>query len=173
VEIQALCSKVNQLIISEGIEIENGRTSSLVTPRNIRYYCTIGLMPPPKRLDSKSTYDDSHVEAVLSIKRSQMAGLSLKEIRASQHSEEISSVFKEALNTNGVVLSSMALRSSLSEIVTPMFSLTPKDVEFGWSVVVGDCHLSGYGLPPSRDQLSAITKILSAASPPNDEASRA
>jgi len=65
VEIQALCDKVNQLIISEGIEIENGRTSSLVTPRNIRYYCTIGIMPPPKRLDSKSTYDDSHVEAVV------------------------------------------------------------------------------------------------------------
>jgi hypothetical protein len=48
-EIQALCNTVNQLIVSEGIEIENGRTSSLVTPRNIRYYCTIGIMPSGKK----------------------------------------------------------------------------------------------------------------------------
>lgn len=163
------------MIISEGIEIENGRTSSLVTPRNIRYYCTIGIMPPPKRLDSKSTYDDSHVEAVLSIKRSQMAGLSLKEISAQQQSTRISPVFSTAFETQLSMVSALSSRNSLSlsESISPNLFANLQTPNLGWSLIVGDCHLSGYGLPPSRDQLSAITKILSAASPPNDEASRA
>lgn len=170
-EIQALCDKVNQLIISEGIEIENGRTSSLVTPRNIRYYCTIGIMPPPKRLDSKSTYDDSHVEAVLSIKRSQMAGLSLKEISAQQQSTRTSPVFSTAFETQQSVVSSFSSRNSLSlsESISTQLFVNLRTPKLGWSVIVGDCHLSGFGVPPRRDQLDKIEKILEDSSRTNDD----
>jgi DNA-binding transcriptional MerR regulator len=171
VEIQALCDKVNQLIISEGIEIENGRTSSLVTPRNIRYYCTIGIMPPPKRLDSKSTYDDSHVEAVLSIKRSQMAGLSLKEISAQQQSTRISPVFSTAFETQLSMVSALSSRNSLSlsESISPNLFANLQTPNLGWSLIVGDCHLSGFGVPPRRDQLDEIEKILGDSSRTNDD----
>jgi DNA-binding transcriptional MerR regulator len=171
VEIQALCDKVNQLIISEGIEIENGRTSSLVTPRNIRYYCTIGIMPPPKRLDSKSTYDDSHVEAVLSIKRSQMAGLSLKEISAQQQSTRTSPAFSTAFETQQSVVSSFSSRNSLSlsESISTQLFVNLRTPKLGWSVIVGDCHLSGFGVPPRRDQLDKIEKILEDSSRTNDD----
>jgi len=160
-EIQSLCDTVNQLIISEGIEVRNGRTSELVTVRNIRYYRTIGIMEPPKRFGSKSTYDQSHVDTVLSIKRSQMAGLSLKEISDLQR-RKISSTFSDVAPTNHIVFASLNSISahSVSESFFPKFSFNAQRPRLGWSAKIADCHLSGFGTPPSADQLIAIEKIL-------------
>lgn len=159
-EIQALCDAVNQLIVSEGIEIENGRTSSLVTPRNIRYYCTIGIMPAPKRLDSKSTYDDTHIEAVMTIKRSQMAGLSLKEIKAQQQPENVLPTFDKLIKAN--TFASLSLNSVTThrstQFVLPAFPAS--DSQFGWTVTIGNHLLSGFGIRPDEHQLDAIKAIL-------------
>jgi DNA-binding transcriptional MerR regulator len=156
-EIQALCNTVNQLIVSEGIEIENGRTSSLVTPRNIRYYCTIGIMPSAKRFDSKSTYDDSHVEAVMTIKRSQMAGMSLKEIKAQQQPENALNAFSELVKANTLSLNSMMTTRS-AQYSLPIFKMS--DSQFGWTVNIGNHQLSGFGVRPNEEQLVAIEQIL-------------
>jgi DNA-binding transcriptional MerR regulator len=156
-EIQALCNTVNQLIVSEGIEIENGRTSSLVTPRNIRYYCTIGIMPSAKRFDSKSTYDDSHVEAVMTIKRSQMAGMSLKEIKAQQQPENALNAFSELVKANTLSLNSMMTTRS-AQYSLPIFEMS--DSQFGWTVNIGNHQLSGFGVRPNEEQLVAIEQIL-------------
>jgi len=156
-EIQALCNAVNQLIVSEGIEIENGRTSSLVTPRNIRYYCTIGIMPSAKRFDSKSTYDDSHVEAVMTIKRSQMAGMSLKEIKAQQQPENALNAFSELVKANTLSLNSMMTTRS-AQYSLPIFEMS--DSQFGWTVNIGNHQLSGFGVRPNEEQLVAIEQIL-------------
>lgn len=169
-EIQSLCDTVNQLIVSEGIEIENGRTSSLVTPRNIRYYCTIGLMPSPKRFDSKSTYDDSHVEAVMTIKRSQMAGMSLKEIKAQQQPEDALPAFSEMASLK--TFASLSLNSEFSdpsiEVYLPRFSLPSSEREIGWTVKIGKCQLNGFGLPPDDDLLDEIESILGTISQPRN-----
>jgi DNA-binding transcriptional MerR regulator len=164
-EIQALCEEVNRLITSEGIEIENGRTSSLVTPRNIRYYCTIGIMPPPKRLDSKSTYDNSHVEAVMTIKRSQMAGLSLKEIKEQQHADVIPD-FSRVLSSKS--FASVSLNSVLAHRSERLITNSMSDVKFGWTVTIGSHQLSGFGVQPNEDQLTAIKQILDITSEAND-----
>jgi DNA-binding transcriptional MerR regulator len=156
-EIQALCNTVNQLIVSEGIKIENGRTSSLVTPRNIRYYCTIGIMPSAKRFDSKSTYDDSHVEAVMTIKRSQMAGMSLKEIKAQQQPENALNAFSELVKANTLSLNSMMTTRS-AQYSLPIFEMS--DSQFGWTVNIGNHQLSGFGVRPNEEQLVAIEQIL-------------
>jgi DNA-binding transcriptional MerR regulator len=128
-------------------------------------------MPPPKRLDSKSTYDDSHVEAVLSIKRSQMAGLSLKEISAQQQSTRISPVFSTAFETQLSMVSALSSRNSLSlsESISPNLFANLQTPNLGWSLIVGDCHLSGFGVPPRRDQLDEIEKILGDSSRTNDD----
>lgn len=156
-EIQSLCDTVNRLIVSEGIEIENGRTSSLVTPRNIRYYCTIGIMPSAKRFDSKSTYDDSHVEAVMTIKRSQMAGMSLKEIKAQQQPENALNAFSELVKANTLSLNSMMTTRS-AQYSLPIFKMS--DSQFGWTVNIGNHQLSGFGVRPNEEQLVAIEQIL-------------
>ena len=171
-EIQSLCDTVNQLIISEGIEVRNGRTSELVTARNIRYYRTIGIMEPPKRFGSQSTYDQSHVETVLSIKRSQMAGLSLKEISDLQR-RKISFTDSDAVATNSLVFASLnsIAAHSVSESLIPKFSFNAQRPRFGWSANIADCHLSGFGSPPSAEQLIAIEKILENSTKTGDASS--
>ena len=47
----------------------------------IRYYETIGLLPPPSRLNGRRRYDVSTVQRLRVIARAQQAGFTLSEIR--------------------------------------------------------------------------------------------
>lgn len=51
------------------------------TPKTIRYYESIGLLPTPERLGSYRHYDDTYIETVRQIKLAQSHGFSLSEIR--------------------------------------------------------------------------------------------
>lgn len=50
-------------------------------PSAIRYYEQIGLLPEPRRVAGRRTYDDSAVRTIAVIETGQRAGLSLEEIR--------------------------------------------------------------------------------------------
>jgi hypothetical protein len=49
---------------------------------------------------------------------------------------------------------------AVSESFFPKFSFNAQRPRLGWSAKIADCHLSGFGSPPSADQLIAIEKIL-------------
>jgi DNA-binding transcriptional MerR regulator len=53
-----------------------------VTPRTIRYYVEIGLLPPPTGTGNRATYGAEHLDRLMTIKKLQMGRLSLDEIRA-------------------------------------------------------------------------------------------
>jgi Ca-activated chloride channel family protein len=53
-----------------------------VTPRTIRYYVELGLLPPPSGPGPKAEYSDEHLKRLLFIKGLQIRRLSLEEIRA-------------------------------------------------------------------------------------------
>lgn len=52
-----------------------------VTPRTIRYYVELGLLPPPEGLGRSAGYGQEHLERLLLIKQLQANRLSLDEIR--------------------------------------------------------------------------------------------
>ncbi|MGH7565877.1 MAG: MerR family transcriptional regulator [Gemmatimonadota bacterium] len=52
-----------------------------VTPRTIRYYIQIGLLPAPGTAGPGAHYDESYVDRIRQIKRLQRAHLPLAEIR--------------------------------------------------------------------------------------------
>jgi DNA-binding transcriptional MerR regulator len=52
-----------------------------VTPRTIRYYIELGLLPPPEGLGRTAGYGQEHLERLQLIKRLQVERLSLDEIR--------------------------------------------------------------------------------------------
>lgn len=56
-----------------------GRTA--VPPRTIRLYITRGLVPGPRRAGPHAAYGPEHVKALETIKRLQLAGLTLAQIR--------------------------------------------------------------------------------------------
>lgn len=51
------------------------------TPKTIRYYESLGLLPPAKRLGSYRVYDDTYVETVRQIKQAQDYGFTLAELK--------------------------------------------------------------------------------------------
>jgi len=53
-----------------------------VTPRTIRYYVELGLLPPPSGTGNRAVYDQEHLDRLMTIKKLQMGRLSLDEIRA-------------------------------------------------------------------------------------------
>ena len=117
-------------------------------------------MPAPKRFESKSTYDDSHVKAVMAIKRSQMVGMSLKEIKAQQQPDDALHAISESIKAN--MFSSISLNSMMTQQSTqnllPLFAAS--DSRFGWTVTIGKHQLSGFGIRPNQAQLVAIERIL-------------
>ncbi len=52
------------------------------TPKTIRYYESIGLLPEPARSGNYRIYDDTYVETIRQIKLAQAHGFSLREIQS-------------------------------------------------------------------------------------------
>lgn len=52
-----LCDEVNRVLLARGISVADGRTASVVTPRNVRHYRTIGLLEPSSRGDGRAEYE--------------------------------------------------------------------------------------------------------------------
>jgi len=51
-------------------------------PSAIRYYESVGLVPPPRRVGGKRVYDESVFEAIALVQLAQDAGFTLSEARA-------------------------------------------------------------------------------------------
>ena len=143
----------------------DARTSSVVTPRNVRYYQTIGLLHPPIRQDGRAEYDADHVNRLVEIKRAQHNGISLEEmqrrperidytpmIEALRLETNFSQVADTRTMRNILVDRSVALKNLID-------SLSP-NAALGWSVHFQSAVLSGRGAPPTERQIDAIRKAL-------------
>ena len=51
------------------------------SPKTIRHYESLGLLPEPQRAGTYRIYDDTYVETVRQIKMAQQLGFSLKELQ--------------------------------------------------------------------------------------------
>lgn len=168
--IDELCAEVNRVLDEQGVTVADGRTSSVVTPRNIRYYCSLGLVKPPVREGKRAKYERSHVNEVVSVKKAQVEGASLEQIlkllRTSRLSTgktpEVSWMLNLAresrtLEPFGKVDFSV-FRSQSSVVETPDMSWRSRSL--GWSLRIGEMTLSGAGEPPTDQQIESIRKIL-------------
>jgi DNA-binding transcriptional MerR regulator len=87
-----------------------------VTPRTIRYYVELGLLPPPAGTGNRATYGPEHMDRLLTIKKLQMRRLSLDEIRAFLAESE------GALPSAPADLASPMLASSAAEYISDLRS---------------------------------------------------
>ena len=73
--------------MSTGSELRIGEVAKLAgtTPRTIRYYEEIGLLPPPERVSGQRRYDETVLRRLSVIDVAQRAGLSLDEISELVH----------------------------------------------------------------------------------------
>ena len=170
VTLDELCAEVNRLITERGISVADGRTASLVTPRNVRYYRTLGLVSAPRRIEGRADYGTDQVDEIIRIKKAQADGVSLDQmkIRRPASSRPATSSADDMIVRSSMANALMAVHSTnrswsaeAERLGWMSFSRSTTDsVDFGWSTRIGDVTLSGEKDPPSRTQLDAIAAIL-------------
>jgi DNA-binding transcriptional MerR regulator len=181
--IEELCAEANRLLADLGVEVADGRTSSVVTPRNVRYYCSLGLVKPPVRDGKRAKYERSHVDDIVAVKRAQVGGASLEQILRMKHEADAPAVVRKMIPDLNQMLTTrhstfrseivrprLSVDLSLSQALEPFASQhvvesaivpTVRHVEsMGWSVRIGDVMLSGAGEPPTAQQIDSIRAVL-------------
>ena len=163
VNLDELCDEVNRALLAQGISVADGRTASVVTPRNVRYYRTIGLLKPPTRRDGRAVYGQNHIDEIVAIKQAQHDGISLEQL-IEQRKKTETRQGNLTLNFNpsmSEVVEKTVIQSFLTTTLPELnISSLKSDEVFGWSVHLGDIVLSGTGTPPNRQQIAAILEIL-------------
>lgn len=165
VNLDELCVEVNRQLDARGISVADGRTASVVTPRNIRYYRTIGLLKPPTRRDGHAEYEYFHVDDIVAIKQAQRDGITLEQLleqRKKTETEEIdiSLMLNHSFNSFSKTPPTLNFLVSKAEALELNVDLSESDTVFGWSIFIGTNTLSGSGSRPTQQQIDAIRKIL-------------
>lgn len=96
-----------------------------VTPRTIRYYIELGILPPPRGGGRTSVYGPQHLDRLNLIKRLQAARLSLDEIRAELASLPAEAASRLAASPEPPGDSAAAYLAALRKDLSPMASSAP------------------------------------------------
>jgi DNA-binding transcriptional MerR regulator len=165
VNIEQLCDEVNRVLQARRITVADARASSVVSPRNVRYYRTIGLLTPPSRSEGRAEYEQDHIDQIVAIKRAQQDGMGLEELIKEQKAVKAR---VELLGQDLHVNYMRAEVNPINALEIDFISRVPRsaaqypesDELLGWSVHFESVVLSGHGARPTRKQIEAIRRIL-------------
>ena len=168
VNIEQLCDEVNRILQARRITVADARASSVVSPRNVRYYRTIGLLTPPRRSQGRAEYEQAHVDQIVAIKKAQQDGMGLEELIEDQKGVKSQiDLITRNLSTNYTRAHVIPINSSeigfSPRVPRPAAQYPESDELLGWSVHFESVVLSGHGARPSRQQIEAIRKILNSS----------
>jgi DNA-binding transcriptional MerR regulator len=148
------------------LTVDDARVGDEITERTVRYYVTIGVVRPPLRDGNTSVWTNDHVNDLIRVRRAQHNGEPLKAVR-----RQIEAESQSALNNNSWrMANSTALRFpvlqnqnlNMSRSLTSAFNLSARGQSpAGWLVPLSPLlHLSGFGTPPTDDELDAVREAL-------------
>jgi len=167
-----LVDEVNRRLRAERIRPTDARAKAKVTARTVHHYLDKGLLPPARRVGGQLRFTDTHIDALMNIKRRQAQGLTL---------DEISPTTESPAWPTARALSSMSFRRELKlQLEAPTTDLLspfePKYLNFAkltglptprfrWHVTVANgIELSGDGRPPDQSTIETIRNILAMTS---------
>jgi len=172
-DIKELCERANKRLETDNLVHQNGRVSIEVTPRNVRYYQTIGLLPHPTRVDGRASYDEHHIDDIIAIKRAQANGQSLRTIsrQNSGPRQQPSHLAHDELSTANFrqQLFSLNMLTSTTHFSKAFDSPPTFNDNFGWSLQVGKVTISGFGDRPSVQQIEQLNDILNTDDSHNED----
>lgn len=96
--LEELVEKAGRELAAANITPVDGRSNVAPTVRDVRYYRTLGLLPPSPKLGGGKRYTDKHLQALLDIKKQQSEGVSLKKL---SQKKENTSILPSTLATSG------------------------------------------------------------------------
>ena len=174
--IEQLADKVNELIAEKSKEqpelIKDGRQSSILSTRRIRDYITKGLIEKPVGAGREKWFDNSHVDALVSLRMLQHNGLSDHYIMNSTKLEGSLDKFS-SIYSNDECNNNLSLNNSLSlnEEVSNDEMMQSNALDFLKSLQGNNNSNKGLlsnqiataGSPPNKSIFSSIDSIAYAA----------
>lgn len=163
--IDELCKEVNRRLDEDELEVWDSRVTVAVTPRNVRYYQTLGLLPAPSRRDGRADYSSDHVEAIVQIKHAQADGTALNELphRRDAHSATVSqsatpddnttAQFRDEFSTTFRSLQTSQVAFSLIRTEQPNLRTHLLDSEMPWAIDNPDAVFSQISHSESSSRL--------------------
>ncbi len=79
--LEELTAIASESLVDLGIASEDGRTSTAIDTRTVRFYQTLGILPKPVYEGRRAVYALSHLIRVIAAKQLQAEGLSLAQIQ--------------------------------------------------------------------------------------------
>ncbi len=116
-----------------------GKLASLTgtTPKAIRHYESIGLLPEPQRKGKYRIYDDSYIEIVTQIKKSQDLGFKLSEFKELVKGANI----EYGVPTRIIIEAIIAKRQQLNLEVTRIQNILQQLEKLQAEVEKSSCHI--------------------------------
>jgi DNA-binding transcriptional MerR regulator len=148
------------------LTVDDARVGDEITERTVRYYVTIGVVRPPLRDGNTSVWTNDHVNDLIRVRRAQHNGEPLKAVRRQIEAESQSALNNDSWRvSNSTALRFPVLQNqnfTMSRSLTSAFSLSPhRQSPAGWLVPLSPLlHLSGFGAPPTDDELDAVREAL-------------
>jgi DNA-binding transcriptional MerR regulator len=148
------------------LEVKDRRIGDAITERTVRYYVTIGVVRPPLRDGNTRMWTNDHVNDLIRVRRAQHNGEPLKAVRRQIEAESQSALNNDSWRmANSTALRFPMLRNqtfNVSRTLTSAFNLSAqRQSPMGWMVPISTTlHLSGFGAPPTDDQLDAVREAL-------------
>jgi DNA-binding transcriptional MerR regulator len=173
--IEQLADKVNELIAEKAVAqpelIKDGRQSSTLSTRRIRDYITKGLIEKPVGVGREKWFDNSHVDALVSLRMLQHNGLSDHYIMNSTKLEgsidKFASLYSNDETNNVSLTNSLSLNeeASTDEIMQSNALDFLKSLQGNTNSKKGllSNEIASAGIPPNKSIFSSIDSIAYAA----------
>jgi DNA-binding transcriptional MerR regulator len=148
------------------LTVDDARVGDEITERTVRYYVTIGVVRPPLRDGNTSVWTNDHVNDLIRVRRAQHNGEPLKAVRRQIEAESQSALNDDRWRiANSTPLRLPVLRNesfNMSHSLTSAPDIAARRRSpVGWMVPLSPLlHLSGFGAPPTDDELDAVREAL-------------
>jgi len=82
ITVDELAQRANAVLSMTGLALADGRTTSRIDTRTIRFYQTLGLIPKPEYEGRRALYSTTHLLRIVAAKQLQSEGYSLAQIQS-------------------------------------------------------------------------------------------
>ena len=157
-------ARVNTQIERERLKPVDPRARATVNEKTLKFYVLKGLLTPPLRRGTRLDFDESHVEAVLDIKRQQAEGFTLQEI-ADRHPLSARVVDTgHSMGFNVGVFNAVARPGGVRGAMGLGRGGRVPEATLRWHLDLGDGYeISGSGSTPSEELFVALRGVLTNA----------
>ncbi len=161
--IEQLVALANSEIRQLKIQPSHPKATSKLTPRTIRYYLQNGVIPAAIRVSGQIRFNQTHVDALVSVKEQQSEGKFLDEIAQEVVEEQSAGFysFAPSMGISGKMSRHLVMNSAVDVSSFMTGTNLPIAVQEQWKIEIGDgLVLTGNREKPNSKEAEEAQKIL-------------